>query len=140
MTTTPRALYFSLCLTLAVSSACAPEPAVDLVEVELALALDFESGDVLTVAVFDAGLRDCDTLLATGAGDVEPVDRQVASAVAINDGEDVSFDFDTLPAEIPLAFFGTATRGASLLADDCSTTTIPNGGHVDIVLVVVDAT
>jgi hypothetical protein len=140
MTTTIRGLV-TFCTFFALTMACAREDEsdVDLVEVELALALDFESGDVLTIAVFDESLRDCATLSASGAGDVEPIDRAVASAVAINNGQDVSFEFDTLPAEVPLAFFGTATRGNTLLADDCTRATVPNGGHVDIVLVLVEA-
>jgi hypothetical protein len=142
MTRPLRSLSPIACLFVVFTTACGPAPEsdrdLDLVEVELALALDFESGDVLTIAVFDESLRDCAALLASGAGDTEPVAREVASAVAINNGEDVSFEFETLPAEIPLAFFGTATRGSTLLADDCTSATIPNGGSVEIVLALVE--
>lgn len=128
-----------LLLSSTIGVACAPtERDVDLVPVELALGLDFESGDVLEVAIYRVADVTCATLIGTGPGSAEPVDSAVASAVAVNDGASTTFTFDTLPAEEPLAFHGTVTRGATLLAEDCSEATIPNGGNVEIVIVLAE--
>lgn len=111
---------------------------LDLVQVELKLAIDFESDDLLEVSVFEAQVATCGNIGPTSIDSLERVGREQASAVGLNAGE-VTLDFVDLPADVPLTFYGRVKRpGEDDLIDDCAPdVSIPEGQNVAVELVLV---
>ncbi len=133
------ALLGALLATLP-GAGCGPDHGeLDLVQVELALAIDFESDDQLEVSVFQETTAACPGIDGTNVDALDPREgRQQASAAGLNDGS-VSLSFDDLPAEVPLAFFGRVKRpGEGDLAEDCADgVVISEGTNASISLVLV---
>lgn len=109
------------------------------------LALEpFGANALLELFVVDTAAAACDALLG---GDVSPDDEALSSHAAearpaqgLNDGGEVRFELDELPAERPLTFYARASEAGAVLAQDCQgDVVIPAGGSVDVQLVVEEA-
>jgi hypothetical protein len=128
-----RAL-FALPAALLALSACGPQPELRATTVELAI--DFSADALLEVAVHEQSSADCAALLGGGSS-AEPlaVDRQAAGG--LNGGGSVTLELPELPADVPLAFYASATEAGTLQAEDCrDDVTVPAGGTVEVQLVV----
>ena len=131
-----RRYWFVAVVVLLCGTACEGDPELDLVRVELELAIDFEGDDVLEVSVFEASVASCANIGPSTVDTTERVGRVQAAAADLNAGE-VTLEFDDLPAEVPLTFYGRVVRGADeIVVRDCvNDVTIPEGGNVSVELV-----
>jgi hypothetical protein len=120
-------------------------PGVDVHSPRVRLALDpFGANALLELFVLDTSAAACDALLDDSVSpDDDGLTRHAAEArpaQGLNDGGELRFDLDEVPAERPLTFYVRATEGGSVLAHDCEDgVVVPANGHVDVELVVREA-
>lgn len=128
-----------LLLIAAVASGCGS--AVDVDNPRVTLALDFGANALLELFVLDTAAAPCPALIG---GSLAPDDEtlvphaaEARPAQGLNEGGELRFELEELPAEIGLTFYARASEGGAVLSQDCDDDVIiPANGHVDIALVV----
>lgn len=139
-----RAARAGAAMALVMSASIVGPACGDVVEVDnprVTLALDFGANALLELFVVETSSAACASLLA---GELAPDDEGVVQHAAearpaqgLNDGGQVRFELEELPAEVPLTFYARAKEGVAVLSQDCEDgVVIPPDGHVDLELVV----
>jgi hypothetical protein len=117
---------------------CSPEQKIQVVDLNMSLALELESNDLLEVYVFDNEANTCSQLLNSSDPDgSERIEKQTESAEGLNEGV-IDFELEELPAEVPLAFYAHVLRTTEgFLGRDCEDAiTIPAGGEIALTLTI----